>query len=108
MPPRPAIPSIRQPAKTPPVWSSGTAMSVRCGPMAAITFAGGTLDRVSERRTDEAWVQAAREDPRARAVAGGPGGVALDADGAPLLVALDGREGILLGLGADGTPLWAI
>jgi NAD+ diphosphatase len=76
--------------------------------MAAITFAGGTLDRASDRRTDDAWVRAVREDPRARAVAGGPGGVALDEHGAPRLIALDSRDGILLGIGPDGTPLWAV
>jgi NAD+ diphosphatase len=78
--------------------------------MAAITFAGGTLDRASDRRTDVAWVERARNDPRARAVAAGRGGVLLD-DGEPprpLLVEPGDREAILLGVTRDGTPLWAV
>ena len=34
-----------------------------------IAFAGGALDRAGDRRTDEAWLAAARRDPAARAVA---------------------------------------
>jgi NAD+ diphosphatase len=89
-----------------------------------ITFAGGTLDRAAERRADEAWVEAARTDPRARAVVAGRHGVLLDGDapepgadawdagrGGPLtprLTALDDREPILLGLLPDGAPLWVL
>src|SRR4051794_21560178 len=81
MPPRPATPSIRQPAKSVPGESSATAQgyavpSLR--PMGPITFAGVTLDRASDRRADEPWVAAARDDPRARAVVGGRGGVLVD------------------------------
>jgi NAD+ diphosphatase len=95
-----------------------------CPRMAAITFAGGTLDRVSDRRTDTAWVQAAREDPRARAVVASARGVLLDGPapepgtdaweagaGAPLeprLVPLDDREPILLGVLEDGATVWAV
>jgi NAD+ diphosphatase len=72
-----------------------------------ITFAGGTLDRASARRTDEAWVSEARDRPDALAVVGGRLGVLL-ADGAPALVALEGREPVaLLGLREDGVPVWA-
>src|SRR5688572_29865549 len=92
--------------------------------MAAITFAGGTLDRASDRRADEQWARAAREDPRARAVVASARGVLLDGpppqpgadaweagSGEPLsprLVALDDRDPILLGVLPDGTPLWTI
>src|SRR6478672_3797135 len=92
--------------------------------MAAITFAGGTLDRAAERRTDAEWVAAARSDPRARAVVAARQGVLLDgappAPGAdawaapagddlrPLLVVLDDREPILLGVTGDGVPLWTV
>jgi NAD+ diphosphatase len=92
--------------------------------MAAITFAGGTLERASEKRANEAWVRATREDPRARAVVASGRGVLLDGErpqpgadawaapvGDPLrprLVELDDREPILLGIAGDGTPLWAL
>ncbi len=39
------------------------------------TFAGGTLDRVGEHRSDDAWVQARLADPAARAVVTGREGV---------------------------------
>src|SRR3954471_14402005 len=87
MPPRPATPSIRQPANSLPGESSATAqgygvawraVGLACGAMAAITFAGGTLDRASDRRADEAWAEAARTDARARAVVAGRRGVLLD------------------------------
>jgi NAD+ diphosphatase len=92
--------------------------------MAVITFAGGTLDRASERRMDTDWVRSVREDPRARAVVASARGVLLDGtvaapgddawaapQGGPLrprLVALDDREAILLGLTGDGGSLWAV
>jgi NAD+ diphosphatase len=69
-----------------------------------VTFAGGMLDRAAGRRSDEAWIAAARNDPRARAVLVGPGGVALAGE-AVLLAPLE-AEGYFLGL-ADGAPLFA-
>jgi len=88
-----------------------------------ITFAGSTLDRAAERRSDAEWVAAARTDPRARAIVAGARGVRLDGDPpapqggpwtvaegepvAPMLVVLDDREPILLGL-LDGAPLWVV
>ncbi len=72
-----------------------------------ITFAGGTLDRVAGRRTDAAWLAEARADARARAVVIGRRGVLLE-DGAPAYVALDGRDGVLLGVDADAAPVWAV
>ncbi|HEX4623418.1 MAG TPA: NAD(+) diphosphatase [Solirubrobacteraceae bacterium] len=74
-----------------------------------ITFAGGALDRAADRRTDEAWIAAARNDPRARAVVVGPGGVALAGE-TPELASLDGlnaADGYFLGL-ADGIPLFVV
>lgn len=72
-----------------------------------ITFAGGTLDRAAHRRTDAAWLEAARADDRAVAVVGGRRGVLLDGEG-PAYVPLDGRDGILLGLRDGDAPLWAV
>ena len=72
-----------------------------------ITFAGGTLDRAANRRTDGAWIDAARTDPRARAVVAGRRGVLLE-DGRPAFVALGDRPGLLLGVGDDDAPLWAV
>src|SRR5918911_1246092 len=64
--------------------------------MAVNTFAGGTLDRVGERRADVEWVQARLADPAARAVAVGRDGV-LVTEGDPPAAAL-------LGAASDGTP----
>ena len=75
-----------------------------------VTFAGGALDRAADRRADEAWVAAARNDPRARAVVVGPGGVALAGE-SPDLVALDGldaADGYFLGLTGSGAPLFVV
>jgi NAD+ diphosphatase len=72
-----------------------------------VTFAGGALDRAADRRTDEAWVAAAREDPRARAVVVGPAGVALAGE-TPDQVSLDGRDGFFLGIAEGGQPLFVV
>jgi NAD+ diphosphatase len=69
-----------------------------------ITFAGGTLDRAAHRRTDAAWLDAARAG--AQAIVAGRRGVLLDGE-APALVALEDRDGVFLGL-RDGEPLWAV
>jgi NAD+ diphosphatase len=74
-----------------------------------VTFAGGVIDRAADRRTDEAWLEAARSDPRARAVLVGPGGVALEGE-APRLVPVDGLGGVdahFLGL-AGGAPRFSL
>jgi NAD+ diphosphatase len=97
------------------------------------TFAGADLDRVSWRRTDPAWLAAARADPSARALVSVAGELAVIADpGAPApaswadswdppadgaltpfvarlgdVAPLEGTEPVLLGLRA-GAPLFAI
>jgi NAD+ diphosphatase len=72
-----------------------------------VTFAGGALDRAAERRSDEAWLAAARNDPRARALVVGSTGVALAGE-APDLAPLDGREGSFLGIAEGGAPLFVV
>jgi NAD+ diphosphatase len=75
-----------------------------------VTFAGGALDRAADRRADEAWIAAARNDPRARAVVVGPTGVALAGE-ALRLVGLDGLEaadGHFLGIAEGGVPLFVL
>jgi NAD+ diphosphatase len=74
-----------------------------------VTFAGGALDRAADRRADEAWIAAARNDPRARAVLVGPGGVVLAGE-APELAPVEGlgvADGYFLGI-ADGVPLFVL
>ncbi len=90
--------------------------------MARNAFAGGALDRVAWRRTDPAWLAARAVDPAAQALVTVRGELAVDAEGAPLLVApdavapLEGTEAVLLGLAdagalpglAPSAPLYAI
>jgi NAD+ diphosphatase len=74
-----------------------------------VTFAGGALDRAADHRSDEEWVAAARNDPRARAVLVGAGGVALSGD-APVLAVMDGldaADGYFLGIADGGAPVFA-
>jgi NAD+ diphosphatase len=75
-----------------------------------VTFAGGALDRAADRRTDDAWIAAARSDPRARAVLVGRGGVVLEGQ-APALVPTDGlgaADGYFLGIAAGGVPVFVL
>jgi NAD+ diphosphatase len=75
-----------------------------------VTFAGGALDRAADRRGDEAWIAAARNDPRARGVLVAPGGVVLAGE-APRLAAVDGlgdADGHFLGIAQGGTPLFVL
>jgi NAD+ diphosphatase len=82
--------------------------------MEANAFAGGGLDRVSWRRSDGAWLSQRLRDPAAGALVSVRGELAMDAEGAPLLVApqsvppLEGTVPVLLGLREDGTPVFAI
>jgi NAD+ diphosphatase len=84
------------------------------------TFAGSTLDRAGHRRTDAAWLEQARADPRSRVVLATPAGIAIDADGGvprpatlPLPETLErlgtaSAEAVLLGVGEDGAALFAL
>ncbi len=78
--------------------------------MGVNTFAGGTLDRVGEHRSDADWVGARLADPAARAVAVGRAGV-LVAEGerpsAALLPVVANGTPTLLGID-DGMPLFAV
>jgi NAD+ diphosphatase len=73
------------------------------------TFAGATLDRAAERRSDDAWLAERRADPASRAVAVVPDGVVLDGDRLARLPlsALDGEPLLLLGV-EDGHALFAV
>jgi len=83
------MPTTRRPPPSPPELSSAL----------PITFAGGTLDRAGKRRTDEAWLAAARADPGARVVVVGPEGVGE-------LAGPGGDEATFLGLDRD-RPVFA-
>jgi NAD+ diphosphatase len=77
-----------------------------------ITFTGGSLDRVAERRGDPAWLAAQVADPAARAVLAGEDGIHVTAAGEPRialvrLAEVDATEPLLLGLDADG-PVFAV
>jgi len=78
------------------------------------TFAGASLDRVSWRRTDEAFLARCAGDPAARALVSVNGELAVGADGRPVEVALggvaplDGTVPAFLGLREGEQPLYAI
>jgi NAD+ diphosphatase len=65
----------------------------------ALPLAGGTLDRLGERRGDAAWLEEARADPRAVGVDGRTGEVGPLAGRATLA---------LLGAEDDGTPVFLV
>jgi NAD+ diphosphatase len=73
------------------------------------TFAGGTLDRVGARRTDDAWVRERLRDPGSRAVVAGPDGVLVEDGDSPrpaLVSPPEDAPPVLLGL-QDGDALFA-
>lgn len=76
-------------------------------------FAGARLDRVAWRRTDAAWLAAARANPAARELVTVGGELAVGADGALLRIApgtadpLEGTAPVLLGE-RDGAPLFSV
>jgi NAD+ diphosphatase len=77
----------------------------------ANTFAGASIDRVSARRTDDAWIAAQRRHPSARAIVVSPEGPFMDMNSdpcRPALVPLDPAEPepVFLGLDSEG-PLFA-
>ncbi|MCB8971115.1 MAG: NAD(+) diphosphatase [Solirubrobacterales bacterium] len=74
-------------------------------------FTGAELDRAGDgRRTDPAWVEARRSDPRARVLIGGDAGLrggAVSLLRVPLADLGDEPEAVLLGDDDEG-PLWVI
>ncbi len=78
-------------------------------PGGANAFTGARLDRAGEgRRRDAAWLEAQRDDPRARAVLASSDGVTMDGDRlARVPFSETEGEAYLLGLEADG-PLFAV
>jgi NAD+ diphosphatase len=68
-----------------------------------IAFAGAALDRAGHLRTDDAWLDVARRDPAARAIAVGREG----AHPEPVALRDADEEPIFLGL-EDGGPLFAV
>jgi NAD+ diphosphatase len=77
------------------------------------SFAGASLDRVSWRRTDDAFLAGCASDPAARALVSVGGELAVGVDGRPVEVALgsvaplEGTEPAFLGL-RDEQPVFAI
>ena len=80
--------------------------------MAAVnTFAGGGLDRMGPRRTDDAWLAERRADPATRVVVATSDGVLVDGDWTPATVGIgelpDGLDLILLGVDGGGAAVFA-
>jgi len=75
------------------------------------TFAGGGLDRMGPRRTDEAWLAERRADPAARVVIATSEGVLVEDDGTPALVGVGEVPGdaeiVLLGVDGGGAAAFA-
>jgi NAD+ diphosphatase len=71
------------------------------------TFAGGVLDRVSERRSDESWVAERLSDPASRAVVAGRDGVLVEGDRVARVPLREAAEPVLLGV-EDGAALFAV
>src|SRR6185295_2920121 len=75
------------------------------------TFAGGGLDRMGPRRTDDAWLAERRADPATRVVVATSDGVLVDGDRAPATVGVgelpDGLDLILLGVDGGGAAVFA-
>jgi NAD+ diphosphatase len=71
-------------------------------------FAGATIDRAADRRTDESWLAERRADPSSRAVVLTGDGVLLDGDRLARLplARTEAREAVFLGL-EDGSALFA-
>jgi NAD+ diphosphatase len=74
-----------------------------------LTFTGGSLDRLGERRRDPAWLDAQASDPAARAVLANHEGIRVTDDRLALvpLAEVAGPAPILLGRDADG-PVFAV
>jgi NAD+ diphosphatase len=79
----------------------------------ANTFTGAELDRAADgRRTDTAWVEAQRSDPRARTVRLGDPGIRVSGGALELIPLVEAdlaglAEPVLLGLDGRG-PVWAL
>jgi NADH pyrophosphatase NudC (nudix superfamily) len=79
---------------------------VKAAPLAALALARGTVDRVTEKRTDQQWLNAAWSDPRTRVlvVSAGRALVRLDNEHAELVFVSPAQApaGIRMLLGEDG------
>jgi NAD+ diphosphatase len=79
-----------------------------------LALARGTLDRMAERRGDEAWLRRAWADPRSRVVVIDEGDALVRFADPPSLVLVrprevaDDTERYLLGVGPDGAPYFAV
>jgi NAD+ diphosphatase len=91
-------------------WSTQrTARVYLPGGMEANTFAGGTLDRAGEHRTDEEWIKARLSEPDTRAVVAGRKGVLVHGDPPQPALVVPPKDAppTLLGL-QDGRALFAV
>ena len=79
---------------------------MRAEPLAALALARGTVDRLTEKRSDQQWLDAAWQDPRTRVlvVSAGQALVRLDNEHAELIFVPPAQAppGIRMLLGRDG------
>jgi NAD+ diphosphatase len=75
-----------------------------CAPLSGLALARGTVDRVTKRRTDQDWIDAAWKDPRTRVLVVSDGRALVGEDGLVFVSPAEAPAGtrFLLGEDADG------
>jgi NAD+ diphosphatase len=81
-----------------------------CGPLASLALARGTVDRVTWRRADQEWINAAWKDPRTRVVVVSDGHALVREDGLVFLTPEEAPAGtrFLLGQDAGGVVYFGV
>jgi len=82
-----------------------------CAPLGGLALARGTVDRVTRRRTDQEWIDAAWKDPRTRVLVVSDGHALIRGDDELVFVAPDAAPAgtrFLLGEDADGVVYFGV
>ena len=81
-----------------------------CAPLSGLALARGTVDRVTKRRTDQDWIDAAWKDPRTRVLVVSDGHALVREDGLVFVSPEEAPAGtrFLLGEDADGVVYFGV
>ncbi len=81
-----------------------------CAPLSGLALARGTVDRVTKRRTDKDWIDAAWKDPRTRVLVVSDGHALVREDGLVFVSPQEAPAGtrFLLGEDADGVVYFGV